>query len=69
MDGLLAEFTDVVHVEFYIGVVTTLKMLVMLAPVPEVIGFTDEKVVMADESTPARCSSLCTTLSGRHRRF
>ncbi|MFD5148670.1 hypothetical protein [Streptomyces sp. NPDC058401] len=41
------EFTYVVNVEFYIWVVTTLKVPVTLAPVPEVIGLTDEKVLIA----------------------
>ncbi|MEW2463670.1 phosphoribosyltransferase [Streptomyces sp. NPDC046994] len=38
-----------VNVEFYTGVGTTLEMPVMLAPVPNAIDFTDEKVLIADD--------------------
>ena len=38
-----------VNVEFYTGVGTTLDMPVMLAPVPNVIDFTDKKVLIADD--------------------
>lgn len=38
-----------VNVEFYTGVGETLDMPVMLAPVPNVIDFTDKKVLIADD--------------------
>ncbi|MYV49971.1 phosphoribosyltransferase [Streptomyces sp. SID2888] len=38
-----------VNVEFYTGVGATLDMPVMLAPVPNVIDFTDKKVLIADD--------------------
>ncbi|MFG2023618.1 phosphoribosyltransferase [Streptomyces sp. NPDC048825] len=38
-----------VNIEFYTGVGTTLDMPVMLAPVPNVIDFTDKKVLIADD--------------------
>lgn len=38
-----------VNVEFYTGVGQTLEMPVMLAPVPNVIDFTDKKVLIADD--------------------
>ncbi|MEU6523671.1 phosphoribosyltransferase [Streptomyces sp. NPDC046924] len=38
-----------VNVEFYTGVGTTLEMPVMLAPVPDVVDFTDKKVLIADD--------------------
>jgi hypoxanthine phosphoribosyltransferase len=38
-----------VNVAFYTGVGTTLAMPVMLAPVPNVIDFTDKKVLIADD--------------------
>jgi uncharacterized protein len=38
-----------VNVEFYTGVGETLEMPVMLAPVPNVIDFTDKKVLIADD--------------------
>src|SRR4051794_39488032 len=38
-----------VNVEFYTGVGTTLDMPVMLAPVPNVIDFTQKKVLIADD--------------------
>ncbi|MFJ4847837.1 MULTISPECIES: phosphoribosyltransferase [unclassified Streptomyces] len=38
-----------VNVEFYTGVGTTLEMPVMLAPVPNVIDFSDKKVLIADD--------------------
>ncbi|MFF7675355.1 phosphoribosyltransferase [Actinacidiphila glaucinigra] len=38
-----------VNVEFYTGVGTTLDMPVMLAPVPNVIDFSDKKVLIADD--------------------
>lgn len=36
-------------VEFCTGVGTTLEMPVMLAPVPNVIDFSDKKVLIADD--------------------
>ncbi|KIF69103.1 phosphoribosyltransferase [Streptomyces sp. AcH 505] len=38
-----------VNVEFYTGVGTTLAMPVMLAPVPNVIDFSNKKVLIADD--------------------
>jgi hypoxanthine phosphoribosyltransferase len=38
-----------INVEFYTGVGTTLDMPVMLAPVPNVIDFTDKRVLIADD--------------------
>lgn len=38
-----------VNVEFYTGVGETLEMPVMLAPVPNVIDFSDKKVLIADD--------------------
>ncbi|MFD9328205.1 phosphoribosyltransferase [Streptomyces sp. NPDC060065] len=38
-----------VNVEFYSGVNETLEMPVMLAPVPNVIDFTNKKVLIADD--------------------
>ncbi|GAA2636634.1 phosphoribosyltransferase [Streptomyces vastus] len=38
-----------VNVEFYAGVGTTLEMPVMLAPVPNVVDFTNKKVLIADD--------------------
>ncbi|MBJ7901862.1 phosphoribosyltransferase [Streptomyces sp. DSM 110735] len=38
-----------VNVEFYTGVGTTLEMPVMLAPVPNVIDFSDKKVLITDD--------------------
>ncbi|MEU8627140.1 phosphoribosyltransferase [Streptomyces sp. NPDC048669] len=38
-----------VNVEFYTGVGTTLDMPVMLAPVPDVVDFSDKKVLIADD--------------------
>lgn len=38
-----------VNVEFYTGVGTTLDMPVMLAPVPNVIDFSDKKVLITDD--------------------
>ncbi|MDI2130819.1 phosphoribosyltransferase [Yinghuangia seranimata] len=38
-----------VNVEFYTGVGTTLEMPIMLAPVPNIIDFTDKKVLVADD--------------------
>ncbi|MFD9436975.1 phosphoribosyltransferase [Streptomyces sp. NPDC060002] len=38
-----------VNVEFYTGVGTTLEMPVMLAPVPDVIDFSDKKVLITDD--------------------
>ncbi|MEU5545509.1 phosphoribosyltransferase [Streptomyces sioyaensis] len=38
-----------VNVEFYTGVGTTLEMPVMLAPVPNVIDFSEKKVLIADD--------------------
>ncbi|MFC4466130.1 phosphoribosyltransferase [Streptomyces xiangluensis] len=38
-----------VNIEFYTGVGTTLDMPVMLAPVPNVVDFTDKKVLIADD--------------------
>jgi uncharacterized protein len=38
-----------VNVEFYTGVGTTLEMPVMLAPVPNVVDFSDKKVLIADD--------------------
>ncbi len=40
---------DLVNVEFYTGVGTTLEMPVMLSPVPDAIDFTDKKVLIADD--------------------
>ena len=37
------------NVEFYTGVGETLEMPVMLVPVPNVIDFTDKKVLIADD--------------------
>jgi hypoxanthine phosphoribosyltransferase len=52
--GALAYALDVknlhlVNVEFYTGVGTTLEMPIMLAPVPNIIDFTDKKVLVADD--------------------
>jgi hypoxanthine phosphoribosyltransferase len=52
--GLLAYALDcknlhLVNVEFYTGVGTTLDMPVMLAPVPDVVDFSDKKVLIADD--------------------
>lgn len=38
-----------VNVEFYTGVGTTLPMPVMLAPVPNVVDFTQKKILIADD--------------------
>ncbi|MFF2852470.1 phosphoribosyltransferase [Streptomyces sp. NPDC058001] len=38
-----------VNVHFYTGVGTTLQMPVMLAPVPNLIDFTNKKVLIADD--------------------
>ncbi|MGW2512392.1 phosphoribosyltransferase [Streptomyces scopuliridis] len=38
-----------VNVEFYTGVGTTLAMPVMLAPVPNVVDFSNKKVLIADD--------------------
>lgn len=38
-----------VNVEFYTGVGTTLEMPVMLAPVPNVIDFSNKRVLIADD--------------------
>lgn len=38
-----------VNVEFYTGVGTTLDMPVMLAPVPDLIDFSDKKVLITDD--------------------
>ncbi|MEV7871037.1 phosphoribosyltransferase [Streptomyces sp. NPDC088124] len=38
-----------VNVEFYTGVGTTLAMPVMLAPVPNLVDFSDKKVLIADD--------------------
>ncbi|MPY59436.1 phosphoribosyltransferase [Streptomyces spongiae] len=38
-----------INVEFYTGVGTTLDMPVMLAPVPNVIDFSDKKVLITDD--------------------
>ncbi|GAA4661336.1 phosphoribosyltransferase [Streptomyces chumphonensis] len=38
-----------VNVEFYTGVGTTLPMPVMLAPVPNVVDFSDKRVLIADD--------------------
>ncbi|MFJ9027441.1 phosphoribosyltransferase [Streptomyces sp. NPDC102274] len=38
-----------VNIEFYTGVGTTLAMPVMLAPVPNVIDFSNKKVLIADD--------------------
>ncbi|MEU2250058.1 phosphoribosyltransferase [Streptomyces sp. NPDC019224] len=38
-----------VNVEFYTGVGATLEMPVMLAPVPDVVDFSDKKVLIADD--------------------
>ncbi|MFF3396902.1 phosphoribosyltransferase [Streptomyces sp. NPDC002659] len=38
-----------VNVEFYTGVGTTLEMPVMLAPMPNVIDFSQKKVLIADD--------------------
>lgn len=38
-----------VNVEFYTGVGTTLAMPVMLAPVPDVIDFSNKRVLIADD--------------------
>ncbi|MBQ1092199.1 phosphoribosyltransferase [Streptomyces sp. B93] len=38
-----------VNVEFYTGVGTTLEMPVMLAPVPNVVDFSEKKVLIADD--------------------
>ncbi|MGD9482815.1 phosphoribosyltransferase [Streptomyces sp. TRM70308] len=38
-----------VNVEFYTGVGTTLPMPVMLAPVPNVVDFSQKKVLIADD--------------------
>ncbi|WP_042395231.1 phosphoribosyltransferase [Streptacidiphilus carbonis] len=38
-----------VNVEFYTGVGRTLEMPVMLAPVPDVVDFSDKKVLIADD--------------------
>ncbi|WSJ44473.1 phosphoribosyltransferase [Streptomyces sp. NBC_01317] len=40
---------SLVNVEFYTGVGTTLEMPVMLAPVPDLIDFTDKRVLIADD--------------------
>ncbi len=40
---------NLVNVEFYTGVGTTLEMPVMLAPVPNLIDFSDKKVLIADD--------------------
>ncbi|MEV7090441.1 phosphoribosyltransferase [Streptomyces sp. NPDC093085] len=40
---------NLVNVEFYTGVGTTLAMPVMLAPVPNVVDFTRKKVLIADD--------------------
>ncbi|NBM15112.1 phosphoribosyltransferase [Streptomyces sp. GC420] len=40
---------NLVNVEFYTGVGTTLEMPVMLAPVPNVIDFSRKKVLIADD--------------------
>ena len=42
-------FIDMVNFEFYTGVGTTLEMPVMLAPVPNVIDFSDKKVLITDD--------------------
>lgn len=52
--GALAYALDVknlhlVNVEFYTGVGTTLEMPIMLAPVPNIVDFTDKKVLVADD--------------------
>ena len=38
-----------VNVEFYTGVGTTLAMPVMLAPVPNVVDFSNKKILIADD--------------------
>ncbi|MFD3484468.1 phosphoribosyltransferase [Streptomyces sp. NPDC058665] len=38
-----------VNVEFYTGVGTTLEMPVMLAPVPNVVDFSNKKILIADD--------------------
>ncbi|MGW6222404.1 phosphoribosyltransferase, partial [Streptomyces olivaceus] len=43
-----------VNVEFYTGVGTTLDMPVMLAPVPNVIDFSDKKVLITDDVAARR---------------
>ncbi|MFF2524190.1 phosphoribosyltransferase [Streptomyces liangshanensis] len=40
---------SLVNVEFYTGVGTTLDMPVMLAPVPDLVDFTDKRVLIADD--------------------
>ncbi|MFD6417356.1 phosphoribosyltransferase [Streptomyces sp. NPDC060194] len=40
---------NLANVEFYTGVGTTLEMPVMLAPVPDLVDFTDKKVLIADD--------------------
>jgi hypoxanthine phosphoribosyltransferase len=40
---------QLINIEFYTGVGTTLEMPVMLAPVPKAIDFTDKKVLIADD--------------------
>ncbi len=52
--GLLAYALDcknmhMVNVEFYTGVGTTLEMPVMLAPVPDVVDFSNKRVLIADD--------------------
>jgi hypoxanthine phosphoribosyltransferase len=52
--GLLAYALDcknmnLVNVEFYTGVGTTLPMPVMLAPVPDVVDFSNKRVLIADD--------------------
>ncbi|MCK1794736.1 phosphoribosyltransferase [Streptomyces sp. XM4193] len=52
--GALAYALDVknlhlVNVEFYTGVGTTLPMPVMLAPVPNVVDFSQKKILIADD--------------------
>ncbi|MEU0940509.1 MULTISPECIES: phosphoribosyltransferase [unclassified Embleya] len=52
--GALAYALDVknlhlVNVEFYTGIGTTLDMPVMLAPVPDVVDFSNKKVLIADD--------------------
>jgi hypoxanthine phosphoribosyltransferase len=38
-----------VNIEFYTGVGTTLEMPVMLAPVPDVVDFSNKRVLIADD--------------------
>src|SRR6201991_32362 len=47
--ALACKNIPLVNVEFYTGVGTTLEMPVMLAPVPNVIDFSEKKVLFTDD--------------------